>query len=811
MYKFLSLFFFLFGCLSANAQSKSIQAIKVSKPPKLDASLQDEAWQNVPEAIDFIKNFPDFGNASSRKTSVKVVYDDEAIYIGAFLFDSVANIRKQLTSRDQHQFQDADNFGVSFDTYLDKQNAFQFIVTTMNVQSDVRISAASNGGGFDENWDAVWDSRTAITNEGWIAEIKIPFSAIRFSKEDIQNWGINFSRFIRKENEQSYWNPISPNIDGFVNQFGTLEGLQNLEPPLRLFFLPYISGGYQTVPTNSGTVNTGIHNGGMDVKYGINESLTMDMTLIPDFGQVVSDNVILNLSPFEQRFNENRPFFTEGTELFNKAGIFYSRRIGRTPGGYYNALQLAADSGYSIIKNPTLTQLYNATKISGRTKNNLGIGIFNAVTAPMQAELEDKAGNKISVETEPLANYNILVLDQALKNRSFISFTNTNVIRSGVARDANVSALDISFFDKKNTYNFFNSFRYSYVTDAEHVNGFANNIGYRKVSGKWQWGVNNNIESKYYNPNDLGFLRSPNEFSTQAYVTFNQFLPSKAFNLRNYTLSVEQTYLLTPFNYSETNINANFLHVFKNFWDVSFKIFSVPTWSRDYFDLRTEGRFVRKMPFVFFGSDGSTDSRKKLFVDYEIGYADLSPVKADPYYSGSLGLRYRFSPKFSLNVRNEYTEDLGNFGFATFDEYTGEPVIGRRHITTNNAFLSGVYNFKARMNLTMRMRHYWSKVQYASFFDVDEKGYWIDRPFIENQDDNFNAFNLDMFFTWDFRLGSRLIVAWKNALGPDVYIDGVTNSKLGNNIGQVFSSPHSNEISFKFIYFIDYLQLRKKG
>ena len=243
----------------------------------------------------------------------------------------------------------------------------------------------------------------------------------------------------------------------------------------------------------------------------------------------------------------------------------------------------------------------------------------------------------------------------------------------------------------------------------------------------------------------------------------------------------------------------------------SFNIFSIPTWSRDYFDLRTDGRFVRKMPFVFFGLNGSTDSRKKLFVDYNIGFADLSPIKADPYYSGSLGLRYRFNPKFSLNVQNEYTEDVGNFGFATFDEYTGEPVIGRRHITTNNAFLSGVYNFKARMNLTMRMRHYWSKVQYVSFFDVDEKGYWIDRPFIENQDDNFNAFNLDMFFTWDFRLGSRLIVAWKNALGPDVFIDGASNTKLGNNISQVFSSPHSNEISFKFIYFIDYLQLRRKG
>lgn len=797
--------------LPVHAQTKTLQAIKINQPPKLDASLQDEAWQNAPVATDFIKNFPDFGKTSSRNTIVKVVYDDEAVYIGAYLYDSVENIRKQLTSRDQHEFQDADNFGVIFDTYLDKQNAFQFIVTTSNVQSDVRISASASGGGFDANWDAVWDSRTAITQDGWIAEIKIPFSAIRFSKEETQNWGINFSRFTRKENEQAYWNPVNPNTDGFVNQFGILNGLQNLEPPLRLFLLPYVSGGYRQVPTNSGTLENAIHNGGLDVKYGISESFTMDMTLIPDFGQVVSDNVILNLTAFEQRFNENRPFFTEGTELFNKAGIFYSRRIGKTPDGFYNVLQLAADSGYSIVRNPSLTQLYNATKISGRTKNNLGIGVFNAVTAPMNAILEDKAGKKIEVETEPLANYNILVLDQALKNRSYISFTNTNVIRSGEARDANVAALDLSFFDKKNTYNFYNSFRYSYITATDHANGFANRIGFRKVSGRWQWGINNNLESKYYNPNDLGYLQSPNEFSSEAYISFNQFTPSKTFNYRNYNLSVSQTHLFNPFRYSETNIRANFLHVFKNFWDINFIVFTIPTWSRDYFDLRTEGRYVRKMPFAFFGLGGSTDSRKKLFVNYFAGFADLSPVKNDPYYTGSLGLRYRFNPKFSLNVEEEYSEDVGNFGFATFDPQTGEPVIGRRHITTYNSLISGVYNFKARMNLTMRMRHYWSKVEYVSFFNVDEKGYWIDRPFIENQNDNFNAFNLDMFFTWDFRLGSRLIVAWKNALGPDVWIDGTTNTKLGSNIKQVFSTPHSNEISFKLIYFLDYLQFRKKS
>ncbi len=796
-------------------QSKTLHAVKAQQPPKLDGKLDDAVWQNVPIATDFTENFPDFGKPCLHRTEVKVIYTDESIYVGAYLYDTLSLIRKQLTQRDKERFQDVDNFSVTFDTYKDKQNAFQFLATVENVQSDVRISAAANGGngdgpaGFDYNWDAVWDSRISIVSDGWIAEIKIPYSAIRFSEKDVQDWGVNFGRFMRRTNQQFYWNPVDPKIDGFVNQSGTLEGLENLQPPLRLSFLPYISLGYQTVPTNSGTINNFLYNGGMDVKYGINESFTMDMTLIPDFGQVQSDNVVLNLSPFEQHFTENRPFFTEGTELFNKAGIFYSRRVGSTPTGYYNVLQLASDSGYSIIKNPSLTQLYNATKFSGRTKHNLGIGIFNAVTAPMYATLDKKNGETIKIQTEPLANYNIVVLDQSLKNRSYITFTNTNVIRNGNARDANVGAVNFSLFDKKNTYNFQLNGKYSTIKGDDPHDGFATFTSFSKVSGTWQWGVYNNIESKNYDPNDLGFLRSPNEFKNGAFITYNQFKPSKTFNFRNYNLNVEQINLLQPFSYQETHVSANFLHVFKNFWDITLIAESSPAWSNDYFELRTPGRVLKRLPFTFLGLAGSTDSRKKLFVNYFLGFADFSPQPNDPFYLTRLGARYRFSPKFSLDLEEERQDDKGNFGWATFDS-AGEPILGLRRVIQYTNTLNAIYNFKARMGLTVRARHYWSKVHYYQFYDVQQDGYFTKRDFIPGLEENFNLFNLDMFFTWDFRLGSRLIIAWKNALGPDANIDGITYTKYGNNFRQIFTVPHSNEFSIKFVYYIDYLQLKKK-
>ena len=799
------------------SQSKTLQAVNLQQAPKLDGKLDDAVWQNIPEATNFIINQPEFGKPASQKTTVKIIYTDDALYIGAYMYDDPKLVRTQLTSRDVFQFQDVDNFGVSIDTYNDKQNAFQFVITAVNVQNDIRISAANNGGGgnfeqpgFDKNWDAVWDSKTSFASDGWMAEIKIPYSAIRFSKEEIQHWGINFSRFVRRTNEQSFWNPVNPNMDGFVNQFGQLENVKGIKPPLRLSFLPYISTGYSTVPTNAGTINTFLHNGGMDVKYGVNESYTLDMTLVPDFGQVQSDNVVLNLSPFEQKFNENRPFFTEGTELFNKAGIFYSRRIGSTPGGYYDALQLAADSGFTVVKNPSLTQLYNATKFSGRSKNNLGIGVFNAVTAPMYATLQKPDGSKEKIQTEPLANYNIIVLDQAFKNRGYLTFTNTNVIRSGHARDANVSAIDYSVFDKKNTYKFSAVGKYSAVQGTDPHSGFSTNLSFEKVSGKWQWGYFNLIESEKYDPNDLGFLHSPNEFTNVASISYNQFTPDKHFNFRNYNIQVVHTATVVPFRYNDWHINGNFLHVFKNFWDITLNVESHPSWANDYFELRTPGLFVKKVPFTFLALFGSSDSRKKLFVDYGFGFADFSPIKNDPFYLINFGLRYRFNPKFSVEIGEEKQDDKGNIGFADFDS-TGSPFIGLRRILQNTTTLNAIYNFKPRMNLSFRARHYWSRVTYLKFYNVKTDGNYLDIPFIDGYDENFNLFNIDMFYTWDFKPGSRLIIAWKNALGPDASIDGTVRTKYTSNLGQIFNVPHSNEFTVKFVYYLDYLQLKKKS
>ncbi len=796
-----------------HAQVRSVPAIKINQSIKIDGNLDDEAWKNIEPQGDFITATPVFGKVSARNTKVKIAYDNTAIYVGAYMYDNPANIRKQLTARDVLDRQDLDIFTVGFDTYHDKQNAFIFRLSPANVQGDLKASQ-TGGVVYDHSWDAVWESKTSIKADGWVAEIKIPLSAIRFSKKDNQDWGINFGRFTRKENENSVWNPINPNISGELNQWGVWTGLHDIKPPTRLSFLPYLSGGFRVSPTAMGNVTEFLKSGGMDVKYGISESFTLDMTLIPDFAQVQSDNVFLNLSPFQVKFDDYRPFFTEGTELFNKAGLFYSRRIGDAPGLASTVLDTyGMDPRYKIIKNPGITRLYNATKFSGRTKGNLGIGIFNAVSASMYAKIRDLYTNKdSSILTEPLTNYNIIVLDQALKNRSSISFTNTNVLRKGNSRNANVSSIDLSLFDKKNNYNFSLTGRYSSIWGKlENKNGFTTVAGFGKVSGVIQYRANVVVESDKYDPNDLGFLQNNNSFEYNGNIRYIMNKPTRHFLNHSYGIGFNNVYLYKPFTWASLNMYASAFFLFKNFWDVSVNFETAPGWNKDYFvhsNVYT-GYFLRRTPYYYLGINGSTDSRKKLYISFKIGGAE-SPLPRDPYWTGNLGLRYRFSDKFQVSSSMDIMQDRGNWGWAYKLNPNGSPVIARRDVKTNTFIVSGQYNFTSRMNVNIRMRHYWSLLQNTNFYNLNPDGYWRDTSFFANENLNFNTFNVDMFYTWDFLPGSRITIAWKNALGPNVNIDPYTNIRYFKNFGRAIDNPHSNEITVKIVYFLDYLKLKKR-
>ena len=337
---------------------KSFEAVRAVDKIKIDGIFDEASWGCAPILTDFVQRRPSPGVASERKTEVRFVYDDEAIYVSAKLYEKKDQAFNLLTNRDN--IGDSDYFGVSIDPFNAGLNGVGLFVTIAGVQYDTRYS---NGGNEriwrnDAAWNAVWLSETKVFEDYWTVEYKIPFAVLRFTSKDIQNWGINFFRRSTFLNEESFWNPINPEIDGFLNQAGEVTQLEDIETPTRLFFYPYVSTVISR-STETGFVAPQL-NGGMDIKYGINDAFTLDMTLIPDFSGVRSDNEVLNLSPFEVRFDEQRQFFTEGVELFNRAGLFYSRRIGNTFGNVTETL----DDSESITSRPIAAQLINASKIN---------------------------------------------------------------------------------------------------------------------------------------------------------------------------------------------------------------------------------------------------------------------------------------------------------------------------------------------------------------------------------------------------------------------------------------------------------------
>lgn len=808
--------------LVAHSQQKMLQAIRISEKPKIDGKLDDKIWQNAPVATDFIQESPDVGKPATKDTEVKIVYDDDAIYIAARLYDDPALIRKQLTARDDEQSKDIDYFSVLLDTYHDKQNAFQFLVSAANVQSDSRLSSNTSGeGGFgssgDKTWDAVWQSEVLMQQDGWTVEIRIPYISLRFAKKQLQDWGLQFSRLMRRNNERTYWNEVKPSVNGIVNQFGIYSGLENLQPPLRLSFSPYLSTGYRSSPDVGNTYkHTWLRSGGVDVKYGINESFTLDATLIPDFGQVVSDNVVNNLTPYEVQFEENRQFFTEGTELFNKAGLFYSRRIGAQPEGYYEAERFAEDNAdWKLVRNPALSQLYNATKISGRNSHKTGIGVVNAVTAPVYATLKHSISQQdTSILTAPLTNYNIFVLDQALKGRSSVTLTNTNVMRNGSAADANLTAFDFSLFDSSNRYNISGTARYSKTFSAVNPEeGFNTGLHLGKVGGQWEYFLEGNAESESYNPNHLGYLDAPNEMSGEAGISYSWYTPGKTFQTFVYSLTSEYNRLYKPSAYTNFSAELSGFWLFRNFWDVTLDLGYVAK-EHDYFvlgDPAEYNRFVQRPGFTYFEISGSTDSRRRLFVVYEFttgSYINSSLPKY--HYEVYSGVRYRFSDRFSLDLSYSY-ETESNYIINAGRDLNDDPVVALVDYREASSILSATYNFTPRLNLTVRTRHYLSRVKFDQFANVTSDGLLTDREGSANYE-NVNVFNTDAFLTWDFRLGSRLIAGYKNWLGPDEKVDlhNDANTYL-NNYRHVFGARHGNEVSVRFIYFLDYNQLRKQG
>lgn len=344
-------------------EKKHLTITRTSIAPKIDGILNDSIWQTAEVATDFIQFRPKMGiqETSENRTVVQMTYDNNAIYIAAYLFDDPSKIIRQITGRDD--FGQNDFFAVVLNPNNDAQNDTEFFVFPSGGQADA-ISIPSIGEDF--SWNAVWDSAVKINEDGWAVEMKIPYRALRFSNQEIQTWGIQFHRQFKRYGSQYTWNPIDVTKGNIGLYHGELIGLSHIEPPTRLSLYPFTSVLFNTYEGQSTTD----FNLGLDVKYGISENFTLDATVIPDFSQTGFDNLELNLGPFEQTYSEQRQFFTEGIDLFSKGNLFFSRRVGSQPTG-----TVSLNENEELIEFPNSVKVLNAIKVSGRTRKGLGIGV----------------------------------------------------------------------------------------------------------------------------------------------------------------------------------------------------------------------------------------------------------------------------------------------------------------------------------------------------------------------------------------------------------------------------------------------------
>nr|WP_281257022.1 DUF5916 domain-containing protein [Nonlabens arenilitoris] len=598
----LSILCLLFFISSLGQDKKTLVIKRTLNTPKIDGDLNDASWQNAQEATGFTQFRPTPGVRDSlyNRTVVKMTYDDDAIYLAAYLYDDPDLIATQFSSRDNFAF--SDFFGLVINPNNDAQNDTEFFVFASGTQAD---AVANPTIGEDFSWNAVWDSAVKMQADGWSLEMKIPYRCLRFDNKNLDTWGIQFHRRFKRTEAQYTWNELDVTKGNIGLYHGQLTGLSDIDPPVRLAFYPFVSGVTQIF---EGVAETNF-NAGMDLKYGITENFTLDATLIPDFSQAGFDDVSLNLGPFEQTFSEQRQFFTEGLDLFSKGNLFFSRRVGNAPTGDVNL-----SSNEELIEYPRTSKVLNAIKVSGRTKKGLGLGFFNSITEKTYATVENTiTGDRREELVEPFTNYNIIVADQQFNKNSSIGIINTNTTRNGGFRDANVTAVLANIINKRNTYNLQGQIKMSQLNLEEgNSTGFSSFFRAQTIAGKHRYNFDHTYIDTRFDINDLGlqFRNNRNDFGVN--YSYRTFEPTGKWNNIYVGTYIDYTRLANPNVFTGLRLGAEFSGNTTTLNNYGANLNLQPGKQYDYFEPRKEGAYFITENGINMNSWFNSNDNKKL-------------------------------------------------------------------------------------------------------------------------------------------------------------------------------------------------------
>ncbi len=698
-----------------------IEAIRIQKEIKIDAVLDEEAWQRI-SISGFIQREPKNGEPASERTEAWGAYDDNAVYVAAKLYDASPElIKAELARRDYSAI--ADRFMVYFDSYNDKRSGFYFGISAAGTLYD---GSLENDEGMDGSWDGVWTGKAELTAYGWCVEMKIPFSQLRFNALNKYTWGINMRRDIARRNEDSYLAVKPRNESGFVSRFPELTGIENISPPQRFQILPYVTGKAEYLnhspndPFNSGSKYTpGL---GIDIKYGLTSNITLDATFNPDFGQVEVDPAVVNLSDVETFFSEKRPFFLEGSSIFRfgqggtttqsnfgwpSPTLFYTRRIGRAPQG------ILPSNDYA--DKPSGTTILGAGKITGRIFDDWKLGVIQAVTKREFAEIEN-GGTRSSFEIEPLSSYSVLRLQKDFNlGMQGLGILTTNTKRffedSRLQDQMNANSLTVgldgwTFLDGQKEYVLTGWFAGSHLTGTQNqminiqrnsthyfqrpdmnlgvdssatsLTGFAGRLFLHKMTRPIWLNASIGFISPGFDVNDFGYMSRTNLINSHFQIGYFWLEPTDFYRQILFFNAVSYS---ADFKGNTTNSFywADIFYQFTNYYSFDFNFsYSLQSINNR---LTRGGPSTLEPPAFNCNYNLSSDSRNPVVV--ELGGSNFTS-NADKSLSVFLSVEYRPAPNFSLSIGPSFTKDQNKAQWvSSYIDATAAQTFGKRYLFAN--------------------------------------------------------------------------------------------------------------------------------
>lgn len=757
----------LLQMLAAQNADKQVVAERVQGSISIDGVLNEEDWRRARPVNDFIQYDPNEGAEPTERSIVMVLYDDNALYIGAILYDSnPRGIVGQLSRRDRYTH--ADRFEVLIDSNNDRQTAYRFEVNVSNVQGDGIYS--HDGAQFDRSWEGVWESATARIGRGWSVEMRIPFTALRFDNRDSEyEWGINFRRFIARKNEEIHWIVVPRRETGLVSRFGKLGGISNINPPLHVEMLPYVvsQGRRQSdeLPQVSERDISG--NAGIDMKLGLATNTMLDIAINPDFGQVEIDQNVINLTAFETFYPEKRPFFLEGADLFRfgstfdgrQTRLFYSRRIGRQP------MQPGLELGQRFIEMPQATTILGAAKLTSRTTDGLSVGAISALTDTEEAIVQTQEGDRLRIPVQPRGLHNVFRMRQEILANSAVGIIATGLIRDDM-ETAISGGMDWNLRFRNNEYVVDGFVAGTRTAVNGHLReGSAARLYVAKPSGRhWLASANLDYFSRDFNPNDMGFIQRADYQGVWADIYYKDDYAGGIFRRYFTRLAAESRWNIDGMPIKQDS-QFRFHSEFANFWSSSISYqYNFST----YDDFETRGMDLYRRPeYHIVNGWISSDQRNSIvaYPTYDIRWSHYGwnevylkldfDVRPTPAFEISPAVGWWRSRGYEAWFDNIFDDDLGWIS-----------LFGDRDVDQFDLSLRGIITLHPRLSVQFFTQVLISKVWYenprylAAPDDLQPFEFDETHQFYRNPDFNYQGFNANIILRWEFMPGSTLYAVW---------------------------------------------------